>query len=33
MTPNIAVERDRQQAALVGSLRGCAAPADHYLKR
>jgi hypothetical protein len=30
---NIPVERDRQQAALVGSLRGFAAPAAPHLQR
>ena len=33
ITPNIPVERDRQQAALVGSLRGFAAPAAPHLQR
>ena len=31
--PNPPVERDRQQAALVGSLRGFAAPAAPHLAR
>ena len=31
--PNPSVERDRQRAALVGSLRGYAAPAAPHLKR
>jgi len=31
--PNIAVERDRRQAGLAGSLRGFAAPAAPHLKR
>ena len=30
---NNSVERDRPQAALVGSLRGFAAPAAHHVKR
>lgn len=33
MKSNIPVERDRQQAALVGSLRGFAAPAAPHLQR
>ncbi len=30
---NLSVNTDRLQAALAGSLRGCAAPAAGYLKR
>ena len=30
---NIPVERDRRQAGLAGSLRGCAAPAAPHLQR
>ncbi len=33
ITPNIAVERDRRQAGLAGSLRGFAAPAAPHLAR
>lgn len=33
MMANLSVERDRLQAALAGSLRGCAAPAAPHLKR
>ena len=32
-TPNIPVERDRREAALLGSLRGFAAPAAPHLQR
>lgn len=33
MGPNPSLERERQPAALVGSLRGFAAPATPHLKR
>lgn len=33
MTPNISVERDRQQAALAGTLRLFVPPAAPHLKR
>lgn len=33
MTANLSVNADRLQAALAGSLRGCAAPAAGYLNR
>jgi hypothetical protein len=32
-TPNPSVERDRREAALLGSLRGFAAPAAPHVKR
>jgi hypothetical protein len=33
VTPNSSVNTDRREAALLGSLRGFAAPAAGYLKR
>lgn len=33
VSPNLSVNTDRREAALLGSLRGFAAPAAGYLKR